>query len=252
MYIICGLRRSKRGMRLEIDVLYTPADLNEVSLSGRAVIVVDVLRATTTIITALAAGAPAVYPVEGIEEARQLAAELGGAALGGERGGLPPEGFQRGNSPLEYRASPDGKPIVLTTTNGTRAIARAKEGGAAAIAAGALVNAKAVASWALGIGSDITVLCAGTHGRFSLDDVIAAGCIVDRASSMAESGLNLTDGALGALLLWQRFCENPREGLLSAVHGQRLERLGFEDDLTFCAAVDAFERVPVLQDARLV
>ena len=70
-------------------MLFTPADLGAVSLAGRTVIVVDVLRATTTVATALAAGAPAVYPVEGIEEARRLAAELGGAVLGGERGGLP-------------------------------------------------------------------------------------------------------------------------------------------------------------------
>lgn len=234
-------------------MLFTPADLGAVSLAGRTVIVVDVLRATTTVATALAAGAPAVYPVEGIEEARRLAAELGGAVLGGERGGLPPEGFQRGNSPLEYQNGSDGQPIVLTTTNGTRAIARAKEGSAGAIAAGALVNAKAVAAWAVGRGSDITVLCAGTHGRFSLDDVVAAGCIVDRASSEAAAGrLTLTDGALGALMLWQRFRENPREGLLLAAHGQRLKRLGFVDDLTYCASVDVLERVPVLQEASMV
>lgn len=234
-------------------MLFTPADLSAVSLAGRTVIVVDVLRATTTIATALAAGAPAVYPVEGIDEARRLACELGEAVLGGERGGLPPEGFHRGNSPLEYQSGSDGRPIVLTTTNGTRAIARAKEGGAAAIAAGALVNAEAVTAWALSSGTDITVLCAGTHGRFSLDDAVAAGCIVDRARSMAEPGrLHLTDGAWGAFTLWQRFRENPREGLLLAAHGQRLERLGFAKDLTYCAAVDVLDRVPILHDSRLV
>lgn len=237
---------------MQIDVLFTPADLTEASIEGRTALIVDVLRATTTMITALAAGTPAIYPVEGIEEARELAAQLGGAILGGERGGLPPQGFQRGNSPLEYQGGSGDQPVVLTTTNGTRALARAQAAGAAAIAAGAFINARAVATWALSTDRDITVLCAGTHGRFSLDDTLAAGCIVQRLRDQVPTGLTFTDSAIAALILWERYRDNPKEGLLGAVHGQQLESLGFSDDLAYCAGVDTLERVPVLQDGRLV
>lgn len=239
-------------MGMEVDVLFTPADLAEASLTGRTAIVVDVLRATTTIVTALAAGTPSVYPVEGTEEARQLASELETAILGGERGGLPPEGFHRGNSPLEYQRGSDNQPVVLTTTNGTRAMARAQASGAAAIAAGALVNARAAAQWAVGAGRDITVLCAGTHGRFSLDDAITAGCIVERVLAEASIAVSHTDGATAALTLWERYRNNPLEGILAAIHGQRLEKLGFTNDLSYCTRVDILDRVPVLQEGRLV
>lgn len=236
---------------MQLDVLFTPGDLQEVAIEGRTVLVVDVLRATSTIATALAAGTPTVYPVESIEAARALAETLDGAILGGERGGVAPEGFQRGNSPLEYREGSDGRPVILTTTNGTKALQRSVEAGAAHIATAAMVNARAAAQWAVEQGGDVVVLCAGTHGQFSLDDAIAAGCIVRRARSRAQEPVTLGDGAAAALALWQRYRENPLEGLLAAKHGRILEQLGFQDDLNYCANVDALTVVPVMQNGRI-
>lgn len=238
-------------VEMQIDVLFTPADLASAQIEGRTVLVVDVLRATTTIATALAAGTPAVYAVESIEEARRLAARLGDAVLGGERGGVAPEGFDRGNSPLEYRDGSSGRPVILTTTNGTVALQRALEAGAGHVGAAALVNARAAAEWAMEQGADVAILCAGTHGRFSLDDAVTAGCIVRRARSRAREQAPLGDGARAALELWRRYRENPLEALLASRHGRELERLGFHEDLRYCAAVDALTTVPVLRNGRL-
>lgn len=123
---------------MEIEVLLTPGELGDASLAGRTAIVIDVLRATSTIATALGNGAAAVRAVAEVEEARTVAAGLSGAVLGGERGGLPPAGFDCGNSPLEYTPRQvEGREVVLCTTNGTYALTLAARAQAAAIATAA-------------------------------------------------------------------------------------------------------------------
>lgn len=237
---------------MKIDVLFVSEEAERIPLTDQCVLVIDVLRATTTIVAALAAGAPVVHPVADVEEARRLAQELPRAILGGERGGLPLPGFHAGNSPAEYTTDlVTERPVVITTTNGTLAMRRALAAGAEAMGAAALLNAQAAAEWALEQGRDLTIVCAGTEGRFTLEDTIGAGCVIERSLAY-EPRLDLTDAARAALRLWQEYRSDPGRAFSDSFHGRRLERLGFAEDLHACARVDGERVVPVWHDGRLI
>ncbi|HET7558689.1 MAG TPA: 2-phosphosulfolactate phosphatase, partial [Limnochordia bacterium] len=183
---------------MEIRCALLPAELEPAALAGCRVAVIDVLRATSTIVTALAAGAAAIVPVEELDEARRLAAR--GFLAGGERHAVAPDGFDFGNSPFEY--TPErvrGREIALTTTNGTRALRRAA--GAAGLCAAALLNAGAAARW-LAEDDQPTILCAGTNQRVSADDTLCAGALVEHLLAR-RSGWSLDDGARLALGLFR-------------------------------------------------
>ncbi|WP_420457039.1 2-phosphosulfolactate phosphatase [Rubrivirga sp.] len=240
---------------MSLSVALHPGGLDPESLDGRAVVVVDVLRASTTIVTALANGARAVIPVADEGEAGRLAATLDREAtvLGGERGGRQLAGFALGNSPSAY--TPDavaGRTVVLTTTNGTAALVRAS--GAARLAVGALVNAAAAAVWlgrALDDGLDATVVCAGWQGRVALEDALCAGLLVDRlvGHDRAEP---LDDGARIALGLYRGARDDLARALFGADHTRRLVALGAGDDVAACARLDTLDVVPVYRDRQLV
>ncbi len=200
------------------------------------VVVIDVLRATSTIARALAAGAEGVFPAGDLEQARRAAAEQG-ALLGGERQGLPPEGFDLGNSPREYDAARcAGRRIVLSTTNGTQAVLAAR--GARGIRAGSLLNAEATARGLLASGDErVTLLCAGRRGRVSVDDTAAAGCI---AGSLALLGAaRFDDGARHAIALFDGWRHELWALLAASEAGRHLTELGLADDIGDCALVDA-------------
>ena len=217
---------------------------------------IDVLRASTTIITALANGAARVRPVADVAEARTLAAALGpDTLLGGERGGVRIDGFDLGNSPAEYaRDRVAGRSIVITTTNGTAALAACR--GAREILVGALVNRSAVAAavrrlaTAAGV-ADVHLVCAGTDGEVTAEDVLAAGAILDAA--LRDDPAADTDGpARAALDAFRRAVQtaDPRAALVAefrrAPGGANLVALGMEADLPACAALDAIAVVPRL------
>lgn len=225
-----------------------PAD----GLSGGIAVVLDVLRASTTIVTALAHGADRVIPVAGVEEARRLAAGGGGTVLlGGERGGVRIPGFDLGNSPLEYSgARVNGRTVVITTTNGTAALAACRE--ARDIVVGAIVNRTAVAAALRHLekpGQPIHLVCAGTDGAVSGEDVLAAGAILDAA------GVDRADEALDdparAALAWFRSVAahgDVRAALVAEFRrspgGFNLVALGMEADLPAAAAIDSLTVVP--------
>ncbi|MGH7311943.1 MAG: 2-phosphosulfolactate phosphatase, partial [Candidatus Rokuibacteriota bacterium] len=166
---------------MRVDVVPTAEALPAARVQARTVLVVDVLRASTTMIAALANGCAGVVPAPDADTARRLAGGLarGTCLLAGERRGEPIPGFDLGNSPLEFVAERvAGKTIVLSTSNGTRALLAAR--GAAAIGVAALVNLWAAAGWAVAGGRDVTVACAGERGRVSLEDLVAAGLLVER------------------------------------------------------------------------
>lgn len=237
---------------MDIEVLFTPGELGSASLAGRTAIVIDVLRATSTIATALANGAAAVRAVAGVEAARNVAAGLPGAILGGERGGLPPDGFDCGNSPLEYtKERVGGREVVLCTTNGTYAFTLVADAQASAVGTAALVNAEAAARWVKQIGRPLTILCAGTHGRFSLEDVVGAGCVLAHLPEFADQ-IRQNDGAHTALALWERYAADPISVFAASKHGRNLADLGFSADLEFCALVNQIAGVPVKDGERLV
>lgn len=222
-----------------LSVHLTPALVNPVELSDRLVVVVDILRATTTMLYALAAGASVIIPVAEVDEASDLAGRLPESTvlLAGERRGSPIAGFDLGNSPKEFipRVVAD-KAIVFTTTNGTRAILHA--GLARRVLIGGFVNFTAICHELIADGGDIAILCAGTDGAVSLEDTLFAGAVVEYMQ-------NQTDCALddGARLAWDTFAGHGSV-LLSAFEiaagGRNLTEIGLEEDLSWAAKIDRF------------
>ncbi len=229
---------------MNIDVCLVPAELSHCQVAQRAVVVIDVLRASTTLISALAHGCRAIIPVEEVEEAKRIAATIGDerVLLGGERGGVRIEGFALGNSPREYRgATVRDSTIVFTSTNGSRLFRLVQNG--ATVFVGALVNVGAVARAVAEEGRDVLLVCAGREGRFSAEDCYCAGMIVARLQRVMPRQVVLSDAARAALRFFSRG-SSPLSVLQKSEHGRFLAKLGFRQDIAVCAEVDAYEVVP--------
>jgi 2-phosphosulfolactate phosphatase len=214
---------------VRVNVAFTPAE----PTAAPVAIVVDVMRATSTIAVALASGYPRVYVAPGIKEARATRERLGEGLLGGERNALKIEGFDVGASPREFQEGRD-VPLIFSTTNGTQAILAAAER-AQTVLLGSLLNLSAVARAAAETGEDVTVVCAGFQRRFALDDAYCAGRIVSALGG--EHG----DGAKAAALIAAEY-PDPVAGISARTYGPP----GLEDDLAFVARVDVLETVPRL------
>jgi 2-phosphosulfolactate phosphatase len=240
----------------ELKAHFLPLLVSPEKLAGAAVVVIDVLRATTTITHALAAGAREVIACLEVDEARQLAARFGKgeALLGGEREGLKIEGFDLGNSPTEFTPeSVGGRTIVFSTTNGTRAMMHCEQ--AKTVLLGALVNRAAVCT-ALAGEDRIHLLCAGTRGEITREDVLFAGAAIDMLTSANPEGFELNDQAILAADAWrvalplnQRNSPATREpALIRALRntqgGRNLRRIGLEADIPDAARLDTFDLVP--------
>jgi 2-phosphosulfolactate phosphatase len=230
----------------EVEVHLVPGLVPPGRLAGGVAVVIDVLRATTTIIYALAAGCSAVRPCACVDEARALADGLpaGKVLLGGERGGLPLAGFDLGNSPREYTAPVcGGTTVVLTTTNGTQALLRAAEAERALVAG--FVNYSAVCEQLRQEARPVHIVCAGTDGAVTLEDTLLAGAFVDYLCE--ECAVRLNDAGR---LAWDCF-ENHGRVLHGALEvsagGTRLRELGYDDDIEAAARVDQFALVPELR-----
>jgi 2-phosphosulfolactate phosphatase len=212
------------------------------TVRGRFAVVIDTLRATTVIAAALAAGAERIIPVAEVEEARKVYAGLpeGAALLCGERGGNRIEGFHHGNSPLEF--TPEavrGRTLVMTTTNGTRAILACA--GAAKLALGAMVNASAVGRAAGASGMDVAAVCAGTRGFFTLEDVLTAGAILS-ASGLPEDGMD--DLSRLAVDIYRRNAGDLTGALRGCAHARFLAEAGYGKDVEYCMGLDRLDTVP--------
>ncbi|MBM3331177.1 2-phosphosulfolactate phosphatase [candidate division WOR-3 bacterium] len=217
--------------------------------SGSAVVVIDVFRASTTIAAALAGGARFVLPVADVEQAMRMSEpyDRNEVLLGGERECQRIDGFQLGNSPLEYtREAVAGKVVIFTTSNGTRALAVAKD--AATVIVGSFVNFSAVADAVAGHEA-VTVLCAGNNGRISLEDFICAGGLVNR---LAKTEPRLDDAALAARAAYKNLKADLGRTLAATQHALRLADLGFRADLEFALKVDSLPIVPRLIEGRIV
>jgi 2-phosphosulfolactate phosphatase len=230
----------------EVQVHLLPSLALPGRLTGGLAVVIDVLRATTTIIHALAAGCTAVRPCGEVEEAREMAGTMraGRVILAGERGGVPLSGFDLGNSPREFTPRVcRNATLVLTTTNGTRALLRAAE--AERVLVAGFVNYSAVCEQMRGDARPIHIICAGTDGAVTLEDTLLAGALVDFLSESVEVRLNDA-----ARLAWDCF-ENHGRVLLGALEislgGENLKALGYDDDIRDAAKVDQFNLVPELK-----
>ncbi|NLY54545.1 MAG: 2-phosphosulfolactate phosphatase [Firmicutes bacterium] len=232
-----------------VDVAFM-LELVPQELVGLRTVVIDVLRATSTIVAALSAGAPYVVPVETAAAARELAeqfADVGGCYLGGERHRVRLSGFDFGNSPLEYLELPAAKPIVFTTTNGTRALKRAL--GSEEILIASLGNGAAVAEALLAADGEVLLVCSGTRGQIAAEDVLGAGLIVEEMQNRAA--IEMTDAARIALASWQQAKDALTDFLLQTSSGQGLSRLGFQQDVIHAAAVNHSDVVPCFSAGRI-
>ncbi|HPU78098.1 MAG TPA: 2-phosphosulfolactate phosphatase [Thermosynergistes sp.] len=231
-------------MEAQLDVILSPT---EAFPSCDIWLVVDVLRATTTMTIFFECGGKKILPVESVEEGLALKRSLGsGWLLMGERKGLPPQGFDLGNSPLEVANACVSRyeGAIMTTTNGTRALLAAASTGAPVLIASAR-NALAAVDAALSLGSFIGIICAGRLGRASLDDSACAGALVDIALEKEPKAL-LSDGARIVHSVWCNYGRNMEEALKDASHARFLLELGFGDDIRLACQLGASASVPKL------
>ncbi|MEW6104988.1 MAG: 2-phosphosulfolactate phosphatase [Bacillota bacterium] len=236
---------------VRIDVALVPQEIEARSLNGITAIVIDVLRASTTIACAISNGCDEVIPTISVEEAVEIsrAYARGDYLLCGERRGEKIEGFDLGNSPLEYTEDRvAGKKIIMTTTNGTGAIRAVK--GADDVIVGSYWNLSAACERAVSLGRDILIVCAGEGRRFALEDAVCAGMMCERIASMVEG--DESDGCIAARRLYAAFRDNIEAVLAGSEHARYLARIGFGDDVAAAAQVDRVSVVPVLHGGHIV
>jgi 2-phosphosulfolactate phosphatase len=232
-----------------LDVLFLPCELPVRPRPEPMVVVVDVLRATTSIIVAFQHGCRSILPVASVEEAQRVHRTTPDAVLAGEEGGLPISGFDLGNSPREFtREAVSGRDVILTTSNGTKTLQAVGSGRTVAI--GAFLNRSAVGSWLIARRTDSLIVCSGYEGAFSLEDAVCAGAIVDRAAS-AATWVTLGDGARACQVLWERFEADLLCLLPETAWGQRILAMGFWQDMEVCARVDVTDVVPTMEGGRI-
>ena len=233
-------------MPTAIDVVFTPDLLPFCDLTGKTVVVADILRATTTITFAMANSARAITPVLTPEAAFRLAVDQPNTLIGGERGGVKVDGFDLGNSPREYtEAVVSGRQIVLTTTNGTRTLQACRA--ADQVLVGSFLNLRAIVDQLTQVEGELVIACSGREGGFCTEDTVFAGACV------AALGKNqLTDAAETAKILYQTHRDDLYGMLKNCHHGQSLASIGLGEDLEFCAQTDLVDVVPRLVDGRIV
>ena len=221
----------------DLDICFLPAQwrsLDGQRLRSSACAVIDVIRATSTIVTALAHGASGVLPVASVPDAFAAKAQDPDALLAGERGGQALPGFDLGNSPEDFTVERvQGKRIILTTTNGTQALAACA--GARAVVTASFLNLDAVATRLLQLGPPWMIICAGCNGEFGVDDAAVAGALAEALGQ--EHGL---------ISLYRSVRTELAATLLGSAAGRELLKVGLEKDVPFCARMNLFSVVPTL------
>jgi len=249
---------------MKVDVIVAPTFLKKDDLKGCLCAVIDVLRATSTIITALVSGAAEVHPCLTVEEAKKGVAKLprDSYLLGGEDMGKNIPGSDLGNSPLEYMSEEvvRGKVIYSYTSNGTGAIRKAYAGSGQPVYIAAMINVSAASATlvkaAAGVqGKDIAIVCAGRYGGPSTEDIFCAGMMIDLiARGLRKRGIEIQLGET-ASVAFDLAAANRGNGLgvlTSSEHGRFLESIGFADDLIFASRIDIYDAVPVFDGDRVV
>lgn len=238
---------------MKISVYFTPLGLTPNEVAGRPVLVLDLLRATTTIVAALAHGAKEVIPVVAADEAIRLAQNLerNQVLLVGERKGVRIEGFALGNSPREMtREVVEGKTLVMSTTNGTPALVAAETGGTVMV--GAVTNFSAAARGATAAfeeTGELVILCAGREKQFALEDAYAAGRFTQAVIPTGRRReVELNDAALASLELVRRYGDKWKNAVRASAAAKGLAALGFKEDVTAATEVDQYDVLPLLSD----
>lgn len=236
---------------MRIDVFFTPGELQR-GLGGRVAAVIDVLRATSTIVEALANGARSVYPAATVEEAVRIAQNLGRneVLLCGERKAVRIEGFDLGNSPREF--TPDvvaDKVVVMTTTNGTPALVTGSTANRCIVAS--FLNLDAAAADLAQADAPIVLLCAGREGRFSLDDALCAGVLLQAIRTKRAEHSRMNDGAHAAAALERRYRGHMARVIARTSAARQIVDAGLAEDIAYCLTENRHNVVPVMADRQL-
>lgn len=231
-----------------VEVCYSPKDYPYFSGKFEIVVVIDVLRATSSICSAIAHGANSVIPVSTVEEAKEY--QQKGYLVGAERNGEVVEGFDFGNSPFSYmQPHVKGKDIVLSTTNGTRAINIAKE--TPILVIGSLVNLQVLVDWLKQQNKNVLCLCSGWKDNFNMEDTICGGAIAD-SLLQTQQFTSQEDSSVAAKYLYLAAKDNYMGFLKSSSHRRRLKRLNLNEDIKFCLTLNQFDVIPILKDNKIV
>lgn len=231
-----------------INVMITPVGVEELYFSSKTTAVIDVLRASTTMVTALGNGAREIIPVGSIEFAVKVSGGMfgGQTLLGGERNTKKVDGFNLGNSPFEYTPEViSGKTVVLYTTNGTKAVVKAKFSTNMVIAS--FLNVKAVAAKLAEFNMPVEIVCAGRNNEFSMEDTVCAGMLAGELAALKPEYI-LSDSAVAARSLYELYKNDIAGMMKNTEHGKILCENGFEQDIDFCASVNTTEIVPVFKN----
>jgi 2-phosphosulfolactate phosphatase len=236
---------------VKVRVYFSPNSLDEIDLRDKTIVVIDVLRASTTITYAMNSGAREVIPVASVDQAMKIVGNLFSTStmLCGERGGKRIEGFKLGNSPSEYtKEAVEGKALILTTTNGAVALTKAKHARHCFI--GSFVNISAVVR-ALSELRDIeetglVIICSGREDDFSLEDSVCAGMLLSKLKEKIPA-IELTDSARTVLSDYDTYGSNIYETIRESDHGKYLASIGFENDIKVASEIDSVPIVPVLE-----
>lgn len=234
-------------MERTVEVIFSPLLLNLYDLKSKQVVVIDILRATSTICAALHKGAKSIIPVMDLEDALQYQEK--GYITGGERNGIKIESFDLGNSPREYDDfDVMGRDIVLTTTNGTKCVELSKRAGAKEIYAGSFFNAQVLAEHLLSTGDNVILFCAGWKNRVNMEDSLFAGYMIQLLSPTLKPTGDSSQIALG---IANSGMDDPVKYLEKASHAERFKRLGVTD-LPYCLQRDIHPTLARLEDGSIV
>ena len=234
--------------RKRIEVCYTPGEYDYFKDEFEIVVVIDVLRATTAICVAFEYGIKSIIPVPTLEDALEYKKK--GFLVGAERKGQIVEGFDFGNSPYSYMKDEfKGKDVVLTTTNGTKSIAAAKD--ADTLVIGALVNLDVLTTWLIKQNKNTLCLCSGWQDKFNLEDTICAGAISEALINTGKF-TSIEDSSIAAKYLYLSAKDNYMGYLKSSSHRRRLRNLNLNEDIKYCLTPNKTNVIPILKDGKLI
>ncbi len=237
---------------MRLDTYFTPGELKPADLIGRTAVIFDVLRATSTMVEAIANGAKSIIPVATVDEAVRLGQNLDRTTtlLCGERMSQRIEGFDLGNSPAEFNTgNVGGKVLIMRTTNGTVALLTSVA--ARRVIVGSLLNLGAVARAVVDDGGDCVIVCAGREGQFALEDAVGAGLLALRIKERVGRRVKMNDATAAALVLARRYGKAITRMMRSTAAGRQLIDAGLRDDFAFCADVDRHGIVPELREREI-
>ena len=234
--------------RKHVEVCFTPAEYEQYKDEFEIVVVIDVLRATSAICAAFHNGIKAIIPVATVEEA--MAYKQKGYLAGAERKGQIVEGFDFGNSPFSYiNEDFKGKEVVLSTTNGTKALHIARD--AETVVVGSFLNLEALSQWLAKQNKNVLCLCSGWQDKFNLEDTICAGAISDYLLNTGQFTSD-EDSSIAAKYLYLSAKDNYFGYLKSSSHRRRLKNLNLNEDIKYCLTPNQTNVIPILKDGKLV